>query len=228
MDPDVPAGEPGEQGAQRTLFHPADGAVSTNGHRPRTDAPAGALQPPRQPVGRGPALVVGAIAAVLTLGGFLAAVLGSSSGAKHPRATAQASGLVAEPAAAALAPIARATQPPKGVVARLVVPQHWRAVSHSCNSGGVDLYDCAVYLHVPAAPPAVVSFYKAELHQLGWTKLAITPTDHGLGTEVLEQVANSDGYYWDVGVFVDPVTSSTAPAGGSTVEVRVVERGDGS
>ncbi len=178
--------------------------------------------------GRGPALVVLGIVATITVGGGVATLLTGSGHARHQRAAARAAGLSAEPARAALAPILHSGQPPRGVLGRLVVPRGWRRTGSSCPGDGVGLYDCQVELRLAANPPTVLAFFEHELARLGWSRLSVSPTDHGLGTELLDQVASSDGFYWDVGVFVDPDASSTAPAGGSTVEVRVVERDVGS
>lgn len=229
MDPDDRPDAPGEGGARRTILRPDPGAVSTNGHHPGGGHGTGdsaAVARPTQPLGKGPALVVAAIAGVITVGGFLAAVFAGSGGSSSPTRTSTTSGIRSEPARAALAPILRPSLPPAGVLRHLVVPHGATRTSHSCASIG--LYDCAVSLTVPAAPPRVLAFYESELKHLGWAKLSLTATHHGLGTELLEQIPSADSYYWEVGVFVDPATSSTAPAGGSTLEVRLLERDDGS
>jgi hypothetical protein len=194
---------------------------------PGASAPGGEFtEIPRQPVGRGPALLVLGIGAFLTVIGGIAAVLTSSSPAKAP-ALARASGLVPESANAALAPIRTGGQPPPAVMSHFVVPAGWQRTGHSCHNAGLTMYDCKVTLHLAAAPPSVLAFYTSELKRLGWAKLSTSSTDRGLGTELIEQIASADGYYWEVGLFVDPVTSSTAPAGGTALEVRVLERGDG-
>lgn len=180
---------------------------------------------------RGPALVVIGIVALISLGGAAMALSGTHASPKtRPALTRGGHGaLRAEAAGVLLGPIERGGEPPADVIDRLVVPKGSRRTSLQCATSVIDLYDCAVHLSSPGAPPAVLSFFEHELPRLGWAKLSITPTDRGLGTEVLDQVASNDGYYWEVGVFVDPLSSPTPGVTGpaSAVVLRVAERGDG-
>ncbi len=221
-----------------------DGALSLDGEPPRDEelaaggqvgadsASAAPSLGPRQAMPkRGPALVVIGIVALVSLGGAALALAGThASPKKRPALPVSGPGsLPAERAMRILAPIERGGEPPIDVLDRLVVPKGSIRTSIQCAKSVIDLYDCAIHLTAPGAPPAVLSFFEHELPHLGWAKLSISPTDHGLGTEVLDQVASNDGYYWEVGAFVDPLSSPTPGVTGaaSAVVLRVAERGDG-
>ncbi|MDA8296208.1 MAG: hypothetical protein M0004_06415 [Actinomycetota bacterium] len=227
-DPHQPGGD-GAPGLDVAPPRDEDHAASTPGGRFEDGAPS---LPPRQAMPkRGPALVVVGIVALISLGGAAMALAGThSSPKKRPALPVGGRGsLRAERATAILAPIERGGEPPRDVLDRLVVPKGSVRTSVQCAKSVIDLYDCAVHLTAPGAPPAVLSFFEHELPRLGWAKLSIGPTDHGLGTEVLDQVASNDGYYWEVGAFVDPLSSPTPGVTGaaSAVVLRVAERGDG-
>lgn len=187
-----------------------------------------AAAPERQPA-KGPALAVIGIVAVITLGGVLLALAGSHP--SRPKLGASTgSPLAAIPAARVFDVVVSGGEPPSDVLGNLVVPSGAERTGHRCASGGVSLYDCQVELSLPQAPPSVLSFFKTELKRHGWTQISVDATDAGRGTELLDQIPSGDGYYWEVGVFVDPVSSSSAGApngAGSAVEVRVIERDDG-
>ncbi len=181
-----------------------------------------------------PALVVLGIVALVSVGGFILALAGTHRGgssSKAPVGHLKGVALTAQPARALLAPVVSPGQPPRDILDHLVVPSGARRNGAHCQSGGVSLYDCQVRLSLSAPPSQVVGFFSAALRHEGWSKLAKDATVQGNGTELLAQRASSDGFYWEVGVVVDPVNPSITPAlaGGSevaptsSVELRVFE-----
>ncbi|MCU1490504.1 MAG: hypothetical protein JWM85_1909 [Acidimicrobiaceae bacterium] len=180
--------------------------------------------------------MVVAVVAVVSIGGALLAVLGSGSGGTTPAGRKiPGISLGAVPARSVLSPIISEGTPPNDVVGNLAVPAGAHRTASACT-GGIDLYDCNVSMSVAAQPKAVVAFYTAELARQGWTKLGIDATADGRGTEVIEQRPGADGFYWEVGVVVDPVSPSISPALAgrgettptSAVELRLFEREDGT
>lgn len=207
------------------------GAQDTDPGAPRT----GPTTAPRQ-VSRKPALVAVGLAGLVGVGGFAWAAATSHPGSSAPpSASSHLAGvhLGAVPATHALQAITRGGEPPSDIAGALVVPASTRRTGSHCGSA-INLYDCTVDLRVRAKPDAVVAFYRAELRHRGWSILAVDATT-GKGTVVYAQHASNDGYYWEVGVGVDPATPSITPALSgsgesaptSTVSLRVLEKGDG-
>lgn len=193
--------------------------------------------PPARKITRKPALVFVGLAAFVGIGGFAMAAIQSHPGSSAPPPSAQAvkgSSLAAVSAKALLRPILRAGEPPSDISGALVVPAGSKPTGSSCGAG-LSLYDCVTRFSVRARPSEVVSFFRTELRHEGWKILAVDATaGKGNGTVVYAQRGSSDGYYWEVGARVDPVTPSISPAlsGGSqaaptsAVSLRVVERND--
>lgn len=205
-----------------------------------SDVPPTADQPsptPGRSIKRGPALAFVGIVVAVAGGGFaLAAVGGHPGSAAAPRTASHLRGvrLAAVPATTVLGPVLRGGEPPRDIAGALVVPAGTRRTGSSCGAG-VDLYDCSVRLAVPARPSTVVAFYRAELRHAGWQIQAVDATvGSANGTQMFAQKGSSDGFYWEVGVRIEPSTPSIAPAlsGGSqsaptsTVSLRVLERND--
>lgn len=189
---------------------------------------------PRQ-VSRGPALVSLGLAGLVGIGGFAWAAATSHPGSSAPPSTTKHLAgvhLGAVPATQALKAITRGGEPPTDIAGALVVPASARRTGSHCGAA-INLYDCTVDLTVRAKPSQVVAFYRAELRHAGWRILAVDATT-GKGTVVYAQHASNDGYYWEVGVAVDPATPSITPALSgngesaptSTVSLRVLEKGD--
>jgi len=198
---------PADDGARRL------GAGST---APVGGAPPSFAQRPR----RGPALIVLGLAVVIGGGGFVAGAITSGPGQTTPPANlSRLKGvkLAAVGAKALLRPVISAGEPPPDVLNALVVPEHTTRKSSSCPAGGTYLYDCEVTLAVPSKPQNVVAFYDAELVHQHWAKMSVVATADGRGTEILAKRPSSDGYYWELGVTVEPVNPSITPAlgGGS-------------
>lgn len=186
---------------------------------------------------RGPALVFVGLAVLVGGSGFVAAALSGRPGSQAaPKASTHLRGvsLAAVPATKVLRPVVHGGEPPRDIAGALVVPSRTRETGSSCGAG-LDLYSCTVRLAVPARPPEVVGFYRAELTHEGWKVLAVDATAGTTnGTEIYAQKGSSDGFYWEVGVRIEPVTPSITPAlsGGSQsaptskVSLAVVERND--
>lgn len=169
---------------------------------------------------RGPALIVLALAVVIGGGGFVAGAITSGPGQTTPPASLNHLAGVKLPAVGAkalLRPVISAGQPPPDVLNALVVPERTTRKSSSCPSGGTYLYDCEVTLAVPSTPQSVVAFYDAELAHQHWSKMSVVATADGRGTEILAKRPSADGYYWELGVTIEPVNPSITPAlgGGS-------------
>lgn len=202
---------------------------------------AGGVQPPVGPparrITRKPAMVIVGLAAFVGIGGFAMAALESHPGSSAPPPSAKAvkgTSLAAVSAKAVLRPILRGGEPPSDIAGALVVPAGSRPTGSSCGAG-LSLYDCSTRFSVRARPPEVVTFYRVELRREGWKILAVDATaGKGNGTVLYAQRGSSDGYYWEVGARVEPVTPSISPAlsgGGQTaptsaVSLRIVERND--
>jgi hypothetical protein len=96
----------------------------------------------------------------------------------------------------------------------------------------VDLYSATVTLGVAHAASQVVTFYRRELAHDHWSVLAVDSTATGDGTRIFAKFGSNDGYYWEVGLVVNPVTASITPALGggteptSTVSLTVFEIDD--
>ena len=181
-------------------------------------------------------MIVG-LAVVIGGSGFAFAALEGRPGTAAPPPTAthlKGVQLAAVPVKGLLGPIIHGGEPPRDIADALVVPAGTRRTGSGCGSG-VDLYDCTLHLATPARPSEVVAFYRAELRHEGWQILAVDATaGTANGTEVYAQKGSADGFYWEVGVRIDPATPSITPAlsGGSqsaptsTVSLDVLERND--
>jgi hypothetical protein len=202
---------------------PGGGSAARGGQRPRQ-------------VTTKPALIFIGLVALVGIGGFAAAALWSRrDGTIPPSATTRLRGvgLAAAPATTVLKPILRGGEPPSDIATALVVPAGSRPTGSSCGLS-LSLYDCATRFAVQARPSRVVAFYRAELTHEGWKILALDATGTGNGTILYAQRGSADGYYWEVGVKVEPVIPSISPALSgegqtaptSSVSLRVVERGD--
>lgn len=187
---------------------------------------------PEQP-GRGPALVILGIVALVCVFGLVFALLSTPSSSNlKPGERVKGSSLRAYAARSVLSPVVDDGEPPQDVLGNLVVPKGAHRLSSNCDN--IDLYDCKVRFSLPESPPSVLAFYESALAHLGWKRLSVDPTDNGRGTEVLEQIGSNDGFYWEVGVFVDPSGGSVSASsgggssgGGSTVAMEVIEEDDG-
>lgn len=174
--------------------------------------PAEALEAPRAPYGRSPsirpALVVLACAAVVSFGAFATSFIGSGQPAP-PTVTGLATSVpgVSLSAVGATPVLKRITSggfPPKDVLAALVVPKGARIISTTAEDAGVDQYDRSIYLEIDTTSKELLSFYKVELKRAHWSILGTYPVPSG--HEILGRLAGSDGYEWEVGVVITPVS----------------------
>lgn len=180
-----------------------------------------ALDATRAPYGRSPsvrpALIVLACAAVVSIGSFGLSLIGSGS----PAATVSGLGkpvpgvnLLAVDAATVLKRITTDGVPPKNIVDSLVVPKGALVISTSTQDAGIDQYDRSVYLQIDAPSKEILRFYGVELKRADWSGAGKVYDDK----EVIGEKAGTDGYDWEVGVVVTPVSPgaiSPSLAGGS-------------
>jgi hypothetical protein len=105
----------------------------------------------------------------------------------------------------------------------------------SVNNTGqnFDLFDASITLNVPDKDTDVISFYKAELTAAHWQVQRVDATPDGKGSEVFATIGSNDGFYWEVGVVVDPANPSITPAlagatptASSSVELQIFEVDD--
>jgi hypothetical protein len=211
-----------------TSVHPSllDEARESNGH-----APVFAGGRPRL----GPALVLLAVAIVISGAGAIFALLGTSgppAPAVHPGVLVGRTGLSVASATADFKSVTAGGEPPADILSALVVPAGSRLTNAAIVGSGLELYDARVTIHVDAKTSRVLSFYRDELRALGWTDRTSSQTAQR-GTELLAEHPSSDGFYWEVGVVVNRATTSVSPALGgasvaaaSAVELRLFEVND--
>jgi hypothetical protein len=183
----------------------------------------------------GPALVVLALAIVISGAGAIFALVGSNgppASAVHPGVAVGRTGLSIASARRDFGSVTSGGQPPSDVLSAIVVPAGSRLTNAARVGGGVELYDSQVLIRVDAQPSRVVRFYDDELRALGWIDES-TSTTASNGTELIAEHASADGFYWELGVVVNRATTSLSPALGgasvaeaSSVELRLFEVND--
>jgi hypothetical protein len=196
------------------------------GRAPVLERPADRPSRPAGPTAR-PAAVVLAVIVVVFLAGFVADLLSSSHHGAAPspsRGTAPVpgtGGLVAIPAAAVLAPITTADDPPPDILSALVVPEGTRDVAGSASQRGLGLYDASQGLVVPASEGDVITFLRTELGAGRWQITSAAPASGGT-YRIIAQHPGSDGYQWELGAtlsattFASPVAGMPVPKSGVT------------
>ncbi len=154
-----------------------------------------------------PALVVVGIALLLVLVFGIGAALTSNPAPRAPRPTpVKGTGLVAEPATAALHPIELPGTPPGDILDALVVPEGVRRLSATPWSGSTQ-YDGKVTFRLDVPQATLVAFFRVELRARGWSIQSVGAAHAEKGaTEVLAQRASTDGWFWEAGVVVFPTT----------------------
>jgi hypothetical protein len=183
-------------------------------------------EPVRPPTSTGtslrPALIVVGLAALI-LGLFAVFALVTSNHSSNvttsppPHAVA-GSGLLAVPADHALTPIVSAGEPPADIVNAVSIPAGTVRTSNQNNSASGGQYDAQIGLRSSATQGSLLTFFAADMRRQGWQVFdqGAAANDPG-ATEVLGKQAGSDGWYWEMGVVVQPTTfGSGAPAGGRT------------
>ncbi len=221
---DLPgAPPPPGRGAATTVEARSNGHGSSNGHR----TPPGdeGSDSPRRPPGPStkPALIVLGLTLFVFMVGVALELLSGSQSRPTPSptsiATARGAVLHALPARPLLKDITSPGQPPDDLLNALAVPQGAAPVPSSAIDQGVESYDRSLRFEVPATQQDVISFFRAELASLHWSRLSQGPTgSNGTQYLILEQHPASDGFEWDLGVTVAPTFFSTpgASAGASS------------
>lgn len=203
---------------------------------PETDAmtdpsPVASTQPgPR----RGPALIVLAVVAFITVGGIaLAVVSAPPKSSDKALGTLKGTPIPAVSAAKAVARIEVSGNPPIDVASALVLPQGARVTDVVRDPANLELFSGTIKLGTDFAPDKVVSFYKLELAHRGWKVLRTDATADGKGTTTFATFPSSDGFYWEVEVVVEPSSTSISPAlgggdatAGSKVSLQLIELND--
>jgi len=179
-----------------------------------------------------PALVVAVIALVILVGFSIGSAF-THLAVKRPApakgATAvQGSSLRAVSARSGLSVIEHNGQPPANVIDAITLPVGAVRVSNA-NPGAGASFDREVQFSVQASQAEVLSFYKTELHDLGWRTVTSGAATRQPGQQIVGQIAGIDGYYWELGVIVAP---STFSASGTTditrFTLRLLQLGDES
>jgi hypothetical protein len=137
--------------------------------------------------------------------------------------------LRAEPAAVDLAPIVVQGEPPTNIINAVMVPAESVRVSHQNNAAGSGQYDAQITMRSTDSQGALLTFFAAEMHQLGWQVFdkGAAANDPG-ALEVLGKLAGSDGYYWQMGATISATTfGHGAPPNGETdFTVRLFQQND--
>jgi hypothetical protein len=183
----------------------------------------------------GPALFFLGCVAVVAIGGVALALAGSggkqAGGASLGRLRGVA--MAARAGKPILQRVSTNGEPPSDVVAAIVVPDGTTVTSAKRPGPAISLYSATVHLAVSYDASQVVTFFRRELAHDHWSVLAVDSTASGNGTQIFAKIPSSDGYYWEIGVVVNPVTASITPALGggdseptSTVSLTVFEVDD--
>jgi len=186
--------------------------------------------PPRPNFTMKPALVVGALAVLIlvafSIGAAFTHIAPKPRAAKGPTAVVAGSSLRAVSARSGLSVIERNGQPPVNVIDAITLPSGSVRAS-SANPGAGSTFDQEVRFSVNASQAAVLSFYKTELHDLGWRTVTSGAATRQPGQQIVGQIAGDDGFYWQLGVIVAPSTFS--PSGTTDITgftLRILQVGD--
>jgi hypothetical protein len=171
---------------------------------------------------------------VVTIGGALLALTGNSGPAPSGSlASPPGLNLRANAAKAMLRPIADNGALPSYIVDALVVPAGARSLGITSPANSLDLYDASVSFAVPASVETLVAFYRYELTHDHWTVSDVVAGTNG-GTNLYAIHPSADGYDWEAGVLITPSNGALSsalgggspPSASSSVELRLLERGD--
>jgi hypothetical protein len=133
--------------------------------------------------------------------------------------THESLGLPARSAGGSFTSIGASTQVPSDVLSAIYVPRTATMLGHVNQGRGVDAFDATVDFRTPASYDRVVSFFKAELTEDGWSLKSQGPATTASGEELLAWRAGSDGNYWEVGAVVSLPPSAATYSGQSTQAV---------
>ncbi|MGH9065062.1 MAG: hypothetical protein ACRDZQ_01565 [Acidimicrobiales bacterium] len=169
-------------------------------------------RPPRTRIIRNASIAVCAV-----LGIALVAVLAGRSAARPtPPASFGVTTLASRPAAPDFAPLTRGKLVPANVLAALRVPADATVVGRSNLDRGVDTFDRSVTYTSPASPATIDHFFPVALAHQQWRVVdSVGP--------ILARLAGTDGFYWEVGVTVSPLSGDAADPGGSRFTVGLLQ-----
>jgi hypothetical protein len=97
------------------------------------------------------------------------------------------------------------------------------------NAGQSGQYDSQITLRSDASQGALLAFYVSDMKSQGWQVFDRGPAANDPNAlEVLGKLAGTDGYYWEMGVTVQPTAfGHGAPAAGDTpFTVRLLQEPD--
>jgi hypothetical protein len=170
----------------------------------------GTPQPPPKPnFTMKPALIVGGLAVVIlvvfSLGSALTHTAPGQPKVPKGASPVKGSSLLAVSAKSGLAPIETDGEPPANVIDAITLPKG-AVRGPTANPGEGSTYDQSVQFTIDASQEAVLVFYKDELHDLGWSTVTHGAATHQSGQQIVGQIAGDDGFYWQLGVIVEPTT----------------------
>jgi hypothetical protein len=168
-----------------------------------------ALPAPR----RGPALVVLGIAVGLVILLFVAGLTDTGGGTVAPVASVTIPGGTAvhlDPASGPLGPIESGGQPPADILSALELPTGSQADGNPVDGDkGVGQFDRTMPFVIDMSADQVVATFRVLFPRLGWSVISTGPDAYHPGsTEILAKRGSSDGYYWEAGIVVSPMTAA--------------------
>ena len=193
---------------------------------------------PQRPPTRGgvsmrPAMIVLALA-VLIIVLFVGLALATSSqpapvktGTKPIAVTG--SSLQATPADKALAPIITGGQPPDNIINAVDIPVGARRYASQNNAGESNQYDSQIDLRSSASQGALLTFYASDMKSQGWASFDRGPAANDPNAlEILGKLAGTDGYYWEMGVTIQPTSfgKGSGARGSTEFTVRLLQEPD--
>ena len=165
-----------------------------------------------QPVSaRGPALIVLGIAVFIVVIGTVASALATSGAPpRAPRTVTIAGGTVVHltPATTAMKGVVSVGQPPADIIGNMVVPAGSPVVRTLDTDQDATQFDRTVYFTSGLSADQVVDVYRTVLPEMGWKIMYRGAQLGGQSTEVLAKRGSGDGFYWEVGAVVSPMTSA--------------------
>ncbi len=161
----------------------------------------------------GPALIVLALAAVITVLGGMLAFTGSSASSKNSAVLGKLKGepLAGESSAFAINKVKRSQQPPTDVTSNIVIPVG-SAVKAVRKPSKLSLFNAGLTLSIPASPKQVEQFFKVELVHDGWSLPNVYAPPSGGGVELLSKIPSSDSFYWGIGIVITKSNPTISPA----------------
>ncbi|MDA8274933.1 MAG: hypothetical protein M0029_06075 [Actinomycetota bacterium] len=164
--------------------------------------------------GRGPALLVVALATAIVVVFGVASVFASGGNAPPALRSVTLPGGTSvrlEPGTTALRTAVVGGQPPSDILGSIAVPAGSLHLFTANEGRLTSHYDQTITFTSRLSASEVVSFFRTVLRHYGW-RIAFTGPGNSqgiTGTEVLGEKASADGYYWELGAIVSP----TAPTG---------------